>query len=139
MPRPRSTAEPSSTTPVPDPTSEPATDGCALAVVVGHLSSDPTTTTLGSGSVLVRLQVTARVDGATATVPVAWFDPPRRVVVATGDRVVVVGTVRRRFFRAGGATASATEVVANTVARASPAALRRSAAALRSAADRLDR
>ena len=33
--------------------------------------------------------------------------------------VVVVGTVRRRFFRAGGATQSRTEVLADKVVRAS--------------------
>jgi single-strand DNA-binding protein len=38
---------------------------------------------------------------------------------AAGDEVVVVGTVRRRFFRAGGATQSRTEVLADKVVRAS--------------------
>jgi single-stranded DNA-binding protein len=38
--------------------------------------------------------------------------------VAAGDRVAVVGRVRRRFFRAGGATRSATEVLATSVTRA---------------------
>jgi len=39
-------------------------------------------------------------------------------VVAAGDEVVVTGRVRRRFYRAGGATQSRTEVVAHAVVRA---------------------
>ena len=83
-----------------------------LAAVVGTLSSDPKERTLPSGDVVINYEVTCRVDdGPAASVPVAWFGPPKRVPkVATGDRVVAVGAVRRRFFRAGGATASRTDV-----------------------------
>jgi hypothetical protein len=56
------------------------------------------------------------VDGPDETVPVAWFDPPSGgPELRAGDRVVVTGRVRRRFFRAGGATASRTEVLAEEV------------------------
>jgi hypothetical protein len=44
---------------------------------------------------------------------------------------VVVGRVRRRFYRAGGATRSATEVVVSSVGRSS--ATRRATAALNAA------
>ena len=75
---------------------------------------------LPSGDSLVAYDVTVRPEasaGEAATaesVPVAWFDPPAAATaMAAGDDVVVVGRVRRRFFRAGGATASRTEVVAD--------------------------
>ena len=88
-----------------------------LAVVVGRLSSAPVITELPSGSVLYRYEVTARHGSGTDTVPVAWIDPRRPPRVTTGDRVTVVGRVRRRFYRAGGATRSATEVLATSVTR----------------------
>lgn len=88
-----------------------------LAVVVGTLSSDPVHQDLPSGSRLVRYEVTVRDRAPADTVPVTWFDPSRPPKLAQGDRVVVVGRVRRRFFRAGGATRSATEVVATSVSR----------------------
>lgn len=103
-----------------------------LAVVVGSLSSDPVATTLPSGSTLIRYEVTVRDVAPADTVPVSWFDPSRPPALARGDRVVVVGRVRRRFFRAGGATRSATEVVASSVSR--PRARRAAAAALETAA-----
>jgi hypothetical protein len=60
------------------------------------------------------------------SVPVAWFEPPAAASsLKVGDDVVVVGRVRRRFFRAGGATASRTEVVAAAVVPArAPARVR---------------
>ncbi len=101
--------------PDPQPTPQPDID---VAVIVGQLSSDPVSTVLPSGSVLHRYEVTARHAGGTDTVPVAWFDPSRPPRLVAGDRVVVAGRVRRRFFRAGGATRSSTEVVAESVCRA---------------------
>ena len=88
-----------------------------LAVIVGTLSSEPVEQTLPSGSVLLRYEVTVRDRTPADTVPVCWMDPRRPPAFAVGDRVVVVGRVRRRFFRAGGATRSATEVVAASVSR----------------------
>ena len=66
------------------------------------------------------------------SVPVAWFEPPSSAsAMGAGDDVVVVGRVRRRFFRAGGATASRTEVVAAAVVPArAPARVRRAMAPL---------
>lgn len=92
-------------------------DDLDVAVVTGTLSSDPTIVELASGSLLYRYEVTSRHAGGTDTVPVVWFDPSRPPALHAGDGVVVVGRVRRRFFRAGGATRSATEVVATSVAR----------------------
>lgn len=91
--------------------------GSPMNVVVLHgtLSSDPITRTLTSGSVLVSLELTTVVDGASVSVPVAWFDPPTEVAWVAGDTLLVTGTVRRRFFRTGGLTQSRTEVVAAEV------------------------
>jgi single-strand DNA-binding protein len=88
-----------------------------VAVLRGQLSSPPRVRQLASGDQLVSLELTARVDGAPAdSVPVAWFGAPDPLPGwVTGQELVVVGRVRRRFFRAGGATASRTEVVAGTV------------------------
>lgn len=114
---------------------QPSTD-LDLAAVIGTLSSDPATTELASGSVLVRYEVTARHAGGTDSVPVSWIDPPRPPAVRAGDRVAVVGHVRRRFFRAGRTTRSATEIAATWVGRAR--STRRVAAVLGQALDALD-
>ncbi len=86
-----------------------------VVVLRGRLSSDPLLRTLASGSVLVTLELTTTVDGAAASVPVAWIDPPDIGAMAAGDELVVTGVVRRRFFRTAGATQSRTEVVATAV------------------------
>ena len=52
----------------------------------------------------------------TETVPVVWLNPRAAAVkFGEGDDVVVIGRVRRRFFRAGGTTATRTEVHADSV------------------------
>lgn len=88
-----------------------------LAVIVGTLSADPVERALPSGSVLFRYEVTVRDRSPADTVPVTWLDPRRPPAFVAGDRVVVVGRIRRRFFRAGGATRSATEVLAASISR----------------------
>ena len=87
-----------------------------LVVLRGALTAEPRTRELPSGSVLSQFDVTTRDEGGTQSVPVAWFDPPGAVAdLDAGVEVVVVGSVRRRFFRAGGVTQSRTEVVAAKV------------------------
>jgi single-strand DNA-binding protein len=85
----------------------------------GRLSSPAQQRVLDSGTVIVNYEVTvARDDGPADSVPVMWPDPPDAAAAAgrhRGAEVVVVGRVRRRFFRVGGATQSRTEVVADTV------------------------
>ena len=50
------------------------------------------------------------------TAPIAWPNPPARAFkLDVGQEVMVLGRVRRRFFRAGGSTQSRTEVVAEEV------------------------
>ena len=103
--------------------------GTNLVVLRGVLSRDPEPRQLPSGDAVVAYDVTVRPESASGepgraeSVPVAWFSPPAAAAgLSAGDDVVVVGRVRRRFFRAGGATASRTEVVATRVVRARSAA-----------------
>ncbi len=88
-----------------------------VVVLRGVLSSVPTSRELPSGTVLATYEVTTRAEGGAAeSVPVTWFDPPRRsTTIPAGTEVVVAGRVRRRFFRTAGGTASRTEVVATGV------------------------
>lgn len=109
-----------------------------VVVVVGRLARPPAVRELPSGDRLVAYEVT--VPGGPGeraeSVPVAWLGAPAGAADHdVDDRVVVVGRVRRRFFRAGGATQSRTEVVAESVVRASHS--RRAAAALDRARARL--
>jgi single-strand DNA-binding protein len=95
-----------------------------LVVLRGSLSRAPEVRDLRSGDVLVTYDVTvpAHDDVPASSAPVVWFAPPAGAAdIAEGTEVVVVGQVRRRFFRAGGATQSRTEVVADRVIRASRA------------------
>ena len=92
-----------------------------LAVIRGAVAHDPMERQLPSGGVVVQFDVATRVESdgkrVSVSVPIAWHDPnPAQlgVLVAGGD-VVVIGTVRRRFFRVGGTTQSRTEVVADVV------------------------
>ena len=88
-----------------------------VVVLMGRLSSEPTIRELASGSVLMTLELTTRVDEVASSVPLVWFDPPAKTVVVAGDEVSVVGTVRRRFYRSGVSTQSRTEVVVELLGR----------------------
>ena len=92
-----------------------------LTVVRGRLSRPASIRELPSGTRLASLDVTAtrEVEGEAAdSVPVVWRDPPASIEsLDTDDDVVVVGRVRRRFFRSGGMTQSRTEVEADVVLR----------------------
>ena len=100
-----------------------------LVVVEGVLARPAQDVELPSGSRLISLEVTVRRDeGPAEPVPVAWFDAPAWATsLDAGASVLVVGRVRRRFFRSGGVTQSRTEVVASKVVRASAAAKFRAA------------
>jgi hypothetical protein len=93
---------------------------------------------LPSGDRLVGLEVTvAGPEGKAETVPVVWFGAPASAVALDADQeVVVVGRVRRRFFRAGTVTQSRTEVVAEVVLPASQT--KRVRTALAAAAARME-
>ena len=107
----------------------------------GELSRPAELRVLPTGSTLVALEVTTRREGAPRadTVPVVWHDAPASAsALDGGQEVVVVGHVARRFFRAGGATQSRTEVVATAVipvrsAKRAETALRQAAASIKDA------
>lgn len=88
-----------------------------VVVLQGRITRPPVERTLDTGSTVVEYSLSARAaDGTLETVPVAWADPPGRAgSLDEGSEVVVLGRVRRRFFRAGGGTQSRTEVVADDV------------------------
>ena len=87
-----------------------------LVVLRGTIGAEPQQRELPSGTVLCQFDVTTRDGAGTQNVPVAWFDPPASAAdLAAGADVVVVGCVRRRFYRAGGSLQSRTEVVAEKV------------------------
>ena len=86
-----------------------------ITALHGTFSSEPKHRLLPSGDELITYEVTTELADGAASVPVAWLRPSGPRTVATGDAVVVIGHVRRRFFRAVSVAASCTEVVASTV------------------------
>jgi single-strand DNA-binding protein len=84
----------------------------------GRLSRPAEVRVLESGTTVVNYEVTVAREGSPKdSVPVVWHDPPASAKAGAyteGDEVVVLGRVRRRFFRAAGGTQSRTEVVAET-------------------------
>jgi len=97
--------------------------------LVGKVSGEASERELPSGDRLVQLRVVvprpSRPEGGEGaatvdTIDVAcWTGRVRQVAgrVAVGERVEVVGALRRRFFRSGGATASRYEVEAASLRR----------------------
>ena len=101
-----------------------------VAALRGRLSRPAETRELPSGERLVQLEVTTRrPEDRAETVPVVYYNAPARVAsLDVDDEVIVVGRIRRRFFRAGGAIQSRTEVVADEVL--TPRMVKKVAAAL---------
>jgi single-strand DNA-binding protein len=88
-----------------------------ITVLRGKLLADPHVTELAGGSVVHNFELATTVADDRHVVPIAWHDPPRRPHLHRDDEAVVVGVVRRRWFRAGGGSQSRTEVLASVVAR----------------------
>jgi single-strand DNA-binding protein len=114
--------------------------GASLNVVtlLGRLARPAEERLLPSGDRLLTLELSvARPGERGESVPVVWFDPPASALDLDVDSaVVVVGRVRRRFFRSAGGTQSRTEVVADRVVPARQ--LKRVRAALADAVSRLE-
>lgn len=108
---------PTATSPAPSDAAATALLDLNLAVLRGTLSSAPREQVLASGDRLVSLELTARsTAGPADSVPVAWFGAPAKLPVwDAGQELLVIGKVRRRFFRTATGTASRTEVVASSV------------------------
>jgi single-strand DNA-binding protein len=111
-----------------------------VSVLRGPISASPEVRTLKSGRRIATLAVrTTAGDGRQTSVPVTVWDPPAWVqTLATEDDVLVVGRVRRRFFRtATGGNGARTDVEADALA---PGRDRRRLAAMLRRIDReLDR
>jgi single-strand DNA-binding protein len=105
----------------------------------GQLSRPAEERSLPSGDRLVQLELTvaARPGAKAESVPVVYFDAPASVAgLDASEEVVVVGRVRRRFFRTAGGTQSRTEVVADHVVPSRYA--KKAAAAIEKAQLRID-
>lgn len=106
--------------PIQSPTAaEPATAelaeplfACNHALIVGELVTEPELRTLTGGTKMLSFSLTVRRPGErTTSVPLTWFDPPKRTESwKLGMRLVASGPVVRRFYRAGGGTGARTEV-----------------------------
>ena len=88
-----------------------------VCIIQGRITRPPEHRVAGDGRSMVTYEVAAaRPEGGTESVPVVWEAAPAVAVdLAVDAEVVVVGRVRRRWFRSGGATQSRTEVVATGV------------------------
>jgi single-strand DNA-binding protein len=109
-----------------------------VVALVGRLARPAEARELPSGDTLVAYEVTVpRESGRAESVPVVWFGAPASAADRDVDeKVVVVGRVRRRFFRGAGGTQSRTEVVADVVVPARQS--KRATAALEGALRRLE-
>lgn len=103
--------------------------GANIAILRGLIRRDPDSRVLPSGDEVLSLELSVRDDvRPVETVPVIWQNPPTSAFkLAEGDDVVVIGRIRRRFFRSAGLTSSRTEVQADTVLGARAAARLRTA------------
>jgi single-strand DNA-binding protein len=92
-----------------------------ISVIRGSVRTEPTIRELPGGGVVAQFDVATTTESGGrrlgVSVPIAWHDPTTTQlgILAGGAEVLVVGAVRRRFFRVGGATQSRTEVVADAV------------------------
>lgn len=109
-----------------------------IVVLVGRLARPAQLRQLPSGDALAEYQLTVPRSGQRAeSVPVVWERPPASATEHDTDaELLVVGRVRRRFFRAAGRTESRTEVVAEAVVPARHA--KRTRAALAEVRTRLE-
>jgi|SRR5579871_6653173 len=95
-----------------------------VVVLRGRVNRPPAERVLPSGDRLASIDVTVPggLSGRGASernesVPLAWFDAPAWVTaLEPGAEILVSGRVRRRFFRAGNAVQSRTEVVVDQAA-----------------------
>jgi hypothetical protein len=85
-----------------------------VVVLEGAVRETPLTHVFPSGQEVLSFELVVRTDGEPSSrVPVMVLDTA--VQLEPDDRVVVVGQVRKRFFRSGAGTQSRTEVVASRI------------------------
>jgi len=103
-------------------TADTTLSGCNVAVALGSISSDVQMRTLPSGTELASFSISvSHATGPTTSMPVSWPTPTAAVLarLEPGTEVLAVGRIVRRFYRAGGATQSRTELVVDRVERLS--------------------
>jgi hypothetical protein len=99
--------------------------GVNCVVLRGEVSNSPEVRELSSGKVVTTFNLSTSTGAGTWSVPVS-FEGTLAQTITDGSDVVVVGGVRRRFFRAAGSVQSRTEVsAAKVVASRKRAAARR--------------
>jgi single-strand DNA-binding protein len=93
------------------------TDMINVVVLRGAVKGEPVERALPSGGVVVQFDIATRLEGGSCSAPITITDPPPAVrdVIIDGTCVIVLGGIRRRFFRVGGQTQSRTEVVATRI------------------------
>lgn len=97
-----------------------------FVVVEGVITSEPRLSELPSGDVSVRFEVRTRSPGQRAqSIPIEWTGAPaRRPQLGRDIEVAVIGTIHRRFYRAGGVLQSRVFVEPASITR-QPARRRR--------------
>ena len=90
-----------------------AVDDCGLntVVLVGEITSPTVSRELADGSVVSTFDMATRGRAGRISVPVSV--PGDADFAEVGEKILVAGHVRRRFFRTGASVASRTEVVAS--------------------------
>ena len=93
--------------------------GANVALIRGECSTTPDVRLLESGSRVASLAVRCpAADGRTTSVPVTVWEPPSWVeALGPGDHVVVVGALRRRFYRGAGGVGSRVDLESTGIAR----------------------
>jgi single-strand DNA-binding protein len=88
-----------------------------ILLAIGRLAKPAQVRNLPSGISVASFDVQVlRPDQAPDTVPVALFNAVDETTHwETGQELLVIGRVHRRFFRVGGSTQSRTEVIADLV------------------------
>ena len=95
-------------------------EGVNVGLVVGACSAVPEVRVLESGSRVASLAVRCPApDGRATSVPVTVWDPPAWVAeLEPGDQVVVVGSLRRRFYRGSAGVGSRVDLESTGISRA---------------------
>lgn len=87
-----------------------------VAVVAGVLEAPVSIREVASGEPVAAFDLRVVNRGRSESVPVSWPTAPTSITRhEPGDELVVMGRVRRRFFRAAGSVQSRTELVASSV------------------------
>lgn len=83
-----------------------------LVILNGTIGAKPVERTMPSGTLVLSWDVSTEHDASRQSAPVVWESPTETLrYLNEGDPVIVIGYIRRRYFRAGGHTMSRTEIV----------------------------